>query len=399
MSARPGQEKTDRSDHDRSLLAAQPDVLETLIHGVAHDLNNLTTAIRTSVDTLRFLEEAVPELDTPSIAREQLDRIERAAMQSSALMNILAAFGQSDVHLTAHDLSAVLETTGQFLRRVLSIEVDVATSGPGGSPGSDRRTVATVLTDPAQLARALFHLCGAAPRSHGRVRLGSTASNGRELSVEISSPTIEAPRAAPSEADLDRARSLLSRCGAALSFSYADARGGWTGTIRLPEAPSARSHRGRGARSNAVAARGVALVAEDHTQVRDALVDALNRCGFEVETVQDGDALVDRALESPARHDVLLIDYDLPGRTGAEALEAIRAYGIEVPALMISGNVDFRPSVERMFRTDFMQKPFGLADIREWATGQVLDESARSGEDARKGSACGDTDMTREPSR
>ena len=95
---------------------------------------------------------------------------------------------------------------------------------------------------------------------------------------------------------------------------------------------------------------------------------------------RNGDALVHRALAEPGRFDVLLVDYDLPGRDGARAIEAVRTAGVETPALMISGNVDFRPRADALSNTDFLQKPFGLSEIRDWATHHL----AQRGSDASR---------------
>ena len=334
---------------------------ERLVGGVAHDLNNLSTAIRASVDSLRA-SIGDTELDTANAA-PHLDRIERASEQSAALMGALAAFGRTEPAPVSSDVNAILEAGGQFLRRALGSEVDLNLPNP-------MTASVAIDADLAMLVRAMIHLCGHAAAASGRIRLSSA---GREIVIELSPRTGRGDAVAPSEADVAKARALLEATGAHLSLSFADGRGGWDGSITMPRAsaprpatPGARSPRGR-----VDAPRGCALVAEDHEQVREALRDALARCGFQVESVADGDALVDRGLAAPDAHDVLLIDYDLPGRDGASALETLREAGNLTPALMISGNVDFRPRLDRLENTEFLQKPFGLADIRAWATRQL----------------------------
>ena len=46
---------------------------------------------------------------------------------------------------------------------------------------------------------------------------------------------------------------------------------------------------------------------------------------------------------------------------------------------MISGSIDFGPRVERIENADFLQKPFGLTDIREWATSRLPTDPSHAG--------------------
>ncbi len=356
-------------------LEAELDSLERLVGGVSHDLNNLATAIRTSVDTLHRL----PPEASRAAREEQLARIDRAATQASNLTAALASFGRREAQITSAALGDVVDDAARFLRRALRAEIVVASDPPGGAdrPETQRR----VRLDFAHLVRALILLCAHAARQEGRIVLATSGE--REISVELTPPFSAAAAVGPAERDVERAKRLLEEIEASLPLCYADRRGGWTASLRLSSAPPASivvpAAEGRGA----AARRGRALIAEDHSQVRDALIDALSRCGFSVEAVGDGDALVDRGIAGAGHHDVFLIDFDLPGRDGATALEALREAGIRTPALMISGNVDFGSRVERIENADFLQKPFGLADIRAWATRQLAAPAPNAGAASR----------------
>jgi len=362
-SGAPGREQNETQRDSESL--------EALVAGVAHDLHNLTTAIRTSVETLRNVGES----GSSGLREQQLSRIDRAAEQASSLMATLAAFGGREIQLGAAALDTVAADAAQFLRRALRVPIE-HTQNRGDSDRNRR-----VRVDLACLVRALIQLCGNAARQEGSIVLSTTGE--REISIELRPGAIGTSPVLPSERDLERARTLLSQIDATLPLSCAEAGGGWTGSVRLSSAPPAREveppREGRGA----AAPRGRALIAEDHSQVRDALIGALSRCGFAVEAVGDGDAFVERGLAQPGEHDVFLIDFDLPGRDGARALEALREAGISTPALMISGNIDFRSRVEAIANADFMQKPFGLADIRTWATSRLENPTDSPGATSR----------------
>jgi CheY-like chemotaxis protein len=341
--------------------------MEKLVGGIAHDLNNLSTAIATSVQTISMLLENEPE-KSPFRDRllEYLETIERATHQSSSLVTALAAYTRDEANTTEQPLREVVVDTAQFLRRALSTPIESSV------PKTMRPRM--VLADLGQLARALVHLCDRGARSGARLRLAAT--DDREITLEINLTLDQGASAQPLDEDVEAAQAILARCGAMLALSFADGRGGWTASIRLPAAtPTAIPTEVFGSARSTARHSGRALVAEDNAQVRGALVDALTRCDLSVETVADGDALVQRAMESANEFDLLFVDFDLPGRNGEMALEALREAGIDTAALMISGNVDFRPRVATLRNTDFLQKPFGLADVRNWVAKRLSEAS------------------------
>ncbi len=84
------------------------------------------------------------------------------------------------------------------------------------------------------------------------------------------------------------------------------------------------------------------VVVEDETAVRDGLVVLLQAWGAQVQAFEALDAL-EAWLGGPApeRPDLVLVDYRLPqGRTGIEALEALRARwpGAVLPAVVVTGS-------------------------------------------------------------
>jgi EAL domain-containing protein (putative c-di-GMP-specific phosphodiesterase class I) len=83
-----------------------------------------------------------------------------------------------------------------------------------------------------------------------------------------------------------------------------------------------------------------ALVVDDDPAVLRLHAHALKSAGFAVESAGDGRA----ALEALAQgsFDVILSDIDMPGMTGIQLLERVRAHDLDVPVLIITGS----PSVE-----------------------------------------------------
>lgn len=109
--------------------------------------------------------------------------------------------------------------------------------------------------------------------------------------------------------------------------------------------------------------RGAILVAEDNPINREVLTGLLRHMGLEVETVPDGQAAIEAVA---ARHwDLVLMDMQMPRKSGVEATEAIRATGNRVPIAGVTANVfvSNRLDCERAGMDDFVPKPVTLAAL------------------------------------
>lgn len=64
------------------------------------------------------------------------------------------------------------------------------------------------------------------------------------------------------------------------------------------------------------------LIAEDEVQMNRVLTTALTHEGYEVDSVFDGQAAVDKAKENA--YDVMVMDIMMPRKTGIQAVQEIR---------------------------------------------------------------------------
>jgi DNA-binding response OmpR family regulator len=78
------------------------------------------------------------------------------------------------------------------------------------------------------------------------------------------------------------------------------------------------------------------VIVEDDVALLQALRFMLISEGFETEACETAEALLDLAL--PAVDVCLVIDERLPGLQGLEALETLRARGVDAPAIVITTN-------------------------------------------------------------
>ena len=80
------------------------------------------------------------------------------------------------------------------------------------------------------------------------------------------------------------------------------------------------------------------IVVDDDAGVRKALRYSREIEGFEVVSCHSGEALLQLAV--PGGPVCLVLDQNLPGTSGIEALETLRGRGVEIPAIMITSAPD-----------------------------------------------------------
>ena len=107
------------------------------------------------------------------------------------------------------------------------------------------------------------------------------------------------------------------------------------------------------------------LVIEDEANISEAIRFILSRDGWDVQTHGDGADAAEVVANHPP--DVLILDLMLPGRSGLEILQSLRArpQTQALPVLMLTAkgqSVD-REAAERYGATRFMTKPFANADL------------------------------------
>jgi CheY-like chemotaxis protein len=104
------------------------------------------------------------------------------------------------------------------------------------------------------------------------------------------------------------------------------------------------------------------LVIDDQPLLRDVFAEFLELLGHESDLAADGCEGLARF--DPLVHQVVVTDFLMPGLTGLEVAEAIRARGCRTPIVMISafaGADDERRAVEAGLR--FVRKPVTFAQF------------------------------------
>ncbi len=106
------------------------------------------------------------------------------------------------------------------------------------------------------------------------------------------------------------------------------------------------------------------LVAEDDPSLTEAVVFALRTLNnYFVDSVRGGDE-VQKTLETEP-YDLLILDVGLPGLDGFAVLQHIRASGLTLPVLIMSGrdSPDDKVKGLNMGADDYLAKPFAVREL------------------------------------
>ena len=105
------------------------------------------------------------------------------------------------------------------------------------------------------------------------------------------------------------------------------------------------------------------LLVEDEPSLAMLLGDRLEREGYSVVSVADGNAALATALAKP--FDVLVLDVMLPGKNGFEVCRELRTKGSNLPILMLTARGEVRDRITglKIGADDYLTKPFDTAEL------------------------------------
>jgi len=105
------------------------------------------------------------------------------------------------------------------------------------------------------------------------------------------------------------------------------------------------------------------FVVDDNRAVREAMRDLLRANGYAVRAFADGEAFF--AAFRPSHEGCVLVDALMPGMSGVELIERLKAAGHDLPAIVITGNGAVPMAVQAMKAgaVDFIEKPVGHEEL------------------------------------
>ena len=105
------------------------------------------------------------------------------------------------------------------------------------------------------------------------------------------------------------------------------------------------------------------LVVEDEVPLAEAVARGLRREGMAVDVAHDGDLGLEKAMVT--RYDVLVLDRDLPGRSGDDVCRLLAAEGSMTRVLMLTaaGGLADRVQGLELGADDYLGKPFAFEEL------------------------------------
>ena len=107
------------------------------------------------------------------------------------------------------------------------------------------------------------------------------------------------------------------------------------------------------------------LVADDSATMRKIIIRSLNAVGIS-SAVEAADGNQAVAMFKPGMFNLVLTDWNMPGKTGLEVTQAIRAQDPKVPIIMITTEAEKQRVLAAIQAgvTDYLVKPFTPAVLR-----------------------------------
>ena len=124
--------------------------------------------------------------------------------------------------------------------------------------------------------------------------------------------------------------------------------------------------KGRGSRSsNSAQTSRLVCVIKDKREIGETIRSVLEYEDWPVTVYPDAEAFLEA--EDSYADQCLIIDMDLPGMSGLDLIEHLRANGKSVPAILITANGDITMAVRaiRSGASDFIERPVGRQELVE----------------------------------
>jgi signal transduction histidine kinase/ActR/RegA family two-component response regulator len=384
-----------RKSEEQLRQSQKMEAIGRLAGGVAHDFNNMLTAILGHSQLMRM--RMAP--DNPGY--RDTEEIELAAQRAASLTRQLLAFSRQQVlEPRVLDLNTLISEMDRMLRRIIGADVDML-AAPAPSLGR-------VKADPGQIEQVLLNLVvnarDALPkggkitietanvdldetyaRSHAGARPGAyvllaVSDTGCGIDPEIRARIFE-PFFTTKETGkgtglgLSTVYGIVKQSGGLIDV-YSEVGHGTTFKVYLPRLEGTVAEIAARPRPNVAAARGTetVLLVEDEDLVRAVIRQTLELHGYHVVEASDGNQAL-HALQSSSRaFDLIVTDVVMPRMSGLEFAERAARISDSVKVLLISGYTD-RAIAHRGIqspRTAYLQKPFP-PDVLARKVREVLD--------------------------
>lgn len=349
-----------RADEERERLQAQllqsqkMEAIGQLAGGVAHDFNNILTAV---IGYGNLLEMEMEEKD-PS--RAYVEEILASSEKAVNLTQSLLAFSRKQsINLKHHDINDIISGVERLLKRLLSEDIDlkISLTSPGITVMADITQIQQVLINLATNARDAMPSGGMLSIEAGHVRSDDSflrSQHGKNslyamISVSDTGSGMDQTTRARIFDPFFTTKEVGKGTGLGLSIvygivkqhngfisAYSEKDTGTTFHIYLP-AVEERTREGRVKPSAARKGYGTILFAEDNPEVRRLATSVLRKTGYRVIEAADGLEAIEAFMANPDSIDLIIIDVVMPRKNGKEVVDQVRVMRPDAKVLYTSG--------------------------------------------------------------
>ena len=331
---------------------AKLEIIGQLTGGVAHDFNNLLTPIMGALDYLRR------KLNGDERATQRIDTALQAAERSRTLIQRLLAFARrQNLEARPVDVAGLMDGMRDLMQRSLGVAISLKVTASANLPPAK--------VDPNQLELAILNLCvnardamgengsltievreagendvkrpGLGKGSYIRINVSDTGCgmDAATLKRAIEPFYTTKPLGKGTGLGLSMVDGLAAQSGGAFGLS-SQVGVGTCASLWLPvsdeQAAPITVSEVVGEKSKKAAK---VLLVDDEEIIREATADMLADAGY---TVMQADSAAEALkIARGERPDIVVADYKMPGMSGIELAEALRATRPSLPFLLITG--------------------------------------------------------------
>lgn len=102
------------------------------------------------------------------------------------------------------------------------------------------------------------------------------------------------------------------------------------------------------------------LFVDDDDALREVVKGQLSAAGYQIDDARDGAEAIDKLQSQP--YDVMLLDINMPGKTGIDVLKFWKERSLSCRVIMLTGRVGFSIATEslKLGADEYITKPFSL---------------------------------------
>ncbi len=379
-----------KADEEREKIAEQlrqsqkMEAIGTLAGGVAHDFNNILSAV------IGYTELTIEDLPTSSPLRENLNQVLQSSWRARNLVSQLLAFSRKQVlEIKTFPLNDLIKHNQAMLSRIIGedIELKVALAPDAGFVEADFNQIEQVLLNLVANARDAMPDGGKLTIETANVDLDDDYASRHPdaesgpyvmLAVSDNGPGIDPrhkkhifdPFFTTKETGKGTGMGLATVHGIVKQhlgniYLYSEVGIGTTFKVYLPRAERAADILTE--RVQIADMRGgneVILLVEDEQAVRHFIVKTLTKLGYEVTEAGNGPAAIDLMKEADYEIDLLLTDVVMPQMNGKTLYQNLSADRPQLKVLYISGYTDNVIAHHGVLDgVAFLQKPLSIVSL------------------------------------